>query len=307
MLKFLSFRLFSALLTILFALTIAFCLGHISGNPVFNMLGPTAPKAQIHLLEHQLGLDKSFIQQYFSYLSNLFHGQLGNSIQFESSNVSMISTRLPNTLELLALAMMIAISIGGPLGIIAALKRNSIWDRLASGAALVGQSVPIFWLGIMVILVFSVHLRLFPAGQKNGFSSFVLPAVCLALLPMAQIARLMRATISEVFEEPYIDAAKARGLSTKRIVFGHALRNASLPLITIISLQIGSLLSGAIAVEYVFGWPGVGTLAVNAIQFHDYTLIQAIVVIGVLGFVFINFCVDVLYGIIDPRIRDATK
>jgi peptide/nickel transport system permease protein len=307
MARFVTLKLMGAIVTLLFALTIAFLLSHMSGNPVYNMLGPTAPKSQIIALQRQLGLNHSFIYQYGAYLNNLVHGRLGTSLQFLQSNSSLIFSRLPNSLELLVCAIVLAIVVGVPLGIIAAIKRGTIWDRVASSTALVGQSVPIFWLGIMFILIFSVKLHWLPAGQKAGFSSFILPAVGLSLLPLAQIARLMRATMSEVLGEPYIDAAKARGLSKLRVILGHALRNSCLPVITIISLQTGTLLSGAIAVEYVFGWPGIGTLAINAIEFHDYTLIQAIVIIGVLAFVLLNFIVDLLYGIIDPRIRDSVK
>ena len=307
MARFVLTKFAGAILTLLFALTIAFLLAHASGNPVYNMLGPTAPRSQIIALQRQLGLNHSFIYQYGAYLNSLLHFHLGSSLEFLQSNWSLIWSRLPNSIELLGCAMFLAVIIGVPLGIVAAIKRGTIWDRIASTLALLGQSVPIFWLGIMFILIFSVKLNWLPAGQKGGFTSYILPSVGLSLLPLAQIARLMRATMSEVLGEPYMDAAKARGLSWSRTILNHALRNASLPVITIISLQMGTLLSGAIAVEYVFGWPGIGTLAINAIQFHDYALIQAIVIVGVLSFVLLNLLVDILYGIIDPRIRDGAK
>lgn len=296
-------KLGAALVTLLLALTIAFALGHLSGDPVYNILGPLAQREQITEMRHELGLDKPFVEQYAAYLGDTVRGDLGDSLQFFRSNAELIGSRLPQSIELLAVALALAILIGVPLGMLAAVKEGTWWDRAASTVALLGQSVPVFWLGLMLILIFAVRLNLLPSGQSGGLDHLVLPAITLSLLPLAYIARLTRASMAEVLAEPYIDAARARGLSSRRIVGLHALRNAVLPVLTVTAMQAGALLSGAVAVEYVYSWPGLGTLALGAVQFRDFPLVQAVVVVGAIAFVVINLLVDLLYVVIDPRMR----
>lgn len=302
---FLARKLGGALVTFVLALTLAFLLSRLSGDPTVNILGPFAQPEQFDELRARLGLDDPLPVQFLDYLTSAFTADFGASLQYGQENTSLILERLPNTLILLAVAMTLAIAIGVPLGVLAAVKEGSWWDRLASTTALVGQSVPVFWLGLMLILVFAVNLGLLPAGQDGGPEHVVLPAVTLALFPLAQIARLTRATMAEVLREPYIDAARARGLAARRIIGLHALRNASLPVVTITALQAGLLLSGAVAVEYIYNYSGFGLLAIQAVEFRDFTLVQAVVVFGVLAFVLLNLLVDVLYAVIDPRIRRA--
>lgn len=302
---FLARKLGGALVTFVLALTFAFLLSRLSGDPTVNILGPFAQPEQFDELRARLGLDDPLPVQFLDYLTSAFTADFGASLQYGQENTSLILERLPNTLILLAVAMTLAIAIGVPLGVLAAVKEGSAWDRLASTTALVGQSVPVFWLGLMLILVFAVNLGLLPAGQDGGPAHVVLPAVTLALFPLAQIARLTRATMAEVLREPYIDAARARGLAARRIIGLHALRNASLPVVTITALQAGLLLSGAVAVEYIYNYSGFGLLAIQAVEFRDFTLVQAVVVFGVLAFVLLNLLVDVLYAVIDPRIRRA--
>lgn len=302
---FLARKLGGALVTFVLALTLAFLLSRLSGDPTVNILGPFAQPEQFDELRARLGLDDPLPVQFLDYLTSAFTADFGASLQYGQENTSLILERLPNTLILLAVAMTLAIAIGVPLGVLAAVKEGSAWDRLASTTALVGQSVPVFWLGLMLILVFAVNLGLLPAGQDGGPAHVVLPAVTLALFPLAQIARLTRATMAEVLREPYIDAARARGLAARRIIGLHALRNASLPVVTITALQAGLLLSGAVAVEYIYNYSGFGLLAIQAVEFRDFTLVQAVVVFGVLAFVLLNLLVDVLYAVIDPRIRRA--
>lgn len=302
---FLARKLGGALVTFVLALTLAFLLSRLSGDPTVNILGPFAQPEQFDELRTRLGLDDPLPVQFLDYLTSAFTADFGASLQYGQENTSLILERLPNTLILLAVAMTLAIAIGVPLGVLAAVKEGSAWDRLASTTALVGQSVPVFWLGLMLILVFAVNLGLLPAGQDGGPEHVVLPAVTLALFPLAQIARLTRATMAEVLREPYIDAARARGLAARRIIGLHALRNASLPVVTITALQAGLLLSGAVAVEYIYNYSGFGLLAIQAVEFRDFTLVQAVVVFGVLAFVLLNLLVDVLYAVIDPRIRRA--
>lgn len=294
----------NAVLTLLIASSLAFFLARGSGSPVREILGESATPEQIAQLTAQLGLDKPLIVQYGQFLLDLVTFDLGDSLRYGQSNLDLIAGRLPASIELALFALLLAVAVGVPLGIIAAMREGSIIDRIASVLALLGQSVPLFWLGLMLILLFAVQLGWFPAGQNDGIESLVLPAVTLSTLPMAQIARLTRSSMSEVLNEGFISAARARGLAGWRIILVHAFRPASLPVVTIVGLQAGMLLSGAVTVEYVFAWPGLGSLATQAVQTRDFPLVQSIVVVGALVFVLINLVVDLLYGLVDPRIRE---
>lgn len=305
MTRFLMVKALYGLATLLIAVSFAFFLARGTGDPVREILGDLASDEQVAQLRAQLGLNRPLREQYLSFLGDLAVGNLGESIQYGISNLDLIMGRLPASLQLAAAAILLAVLVGVPLGTWAALREGRFIDRLASTVAITGQSIPLFWLGLMLILFFAVHLGWLPAGQNTGFSSLILPAVTLSMLPMAQIARLTRASMAEILGEAFISATHARGIARWRIVLVHALRNASLPVITIIGLQAGSLLSGAITVEFVFAWPGLGTMAIQAVQMRDFTLIQALVVFGVVVFVVINLLVDLLYGVLDPRIRDG--
>ncbi|WP_232676210.1 ABC transporter permease [Nocardioides sp. R-C-SC26] len=296
-------RVGGALVTLLIAVTIAFALGRMSGDPTSTILGPMASPEQREALRAELGLDQPLIVQYLEYLRGIVTGDLGTSLQFYQSNTQMIADRLPYTLQLVGAGMLLAVLVGVPLGVLAATREGTWWDRGASALALLGQSVPVFWLGMMLVLLFAVKLDLLPAGQSGSPQHLVLPALTMALYPMAHIARLTRATMSEVLREPFIDAARARGLATRQVVWRHGFGNAALPVLTIVVLQTGTLLSGAVAVEYVYSWPGLGQLALQAIQFRDFPLVQAIVVFGAITFVLLNQLVDVLHALIDPRLR----
>ena len=305
MVTFIGRRLLAAVVTLLVALTLAFALGRLSGNPVYNILGPFAQHSQVVAMTHQLGLDKPLLSQYGTYMSDTLRGHLGDSLQYYEPNLTLIKSRLPDSLELLAAGMVLAVIGGVALGVLAAVHEGTAWDRIASTIALLGQSVPVFWLGLMLVLIFAVQLRWFPAGQTGGISHLVLPAITLSLFPLAQIARLTRASMAEVLHEPYIDAARARGLTRARVVGRHALKNAAIPVVTLTGIQAGTLLSGAVAVEFVFAWPGIGTAAINAVQFHDYTLIQALVILGAVAFIVVNFIVDIVCAVVDPRVREV--
>jgi len=305
MIVFIARKVGGALVTFAVAITLAFLLSRMSGDPTANILGPFATPDQFESLRERLGLNDPLPVQFLDYLKSAFTADFGESLQYGQSNTQLILERLPNTIVLIVLAMAIAIGIGVPLGVVAATKEGSAWDRLASTVALLGQSMPVFWLGLMLILVFAVNLGLLPAGQDGSLKHVILPAVTLSMYPLAQIARLTRATMAEVLREPYIDAARARGLRSRRIIGVHALRNASMPVVTITALQAGLLLSGAVAVEYVFNYSGFGLLAIQAVEFRDYTLVQAVVAFGVLAFILLNLAVDLLYAVIDPRIRRA--
>lgn len=296
-------RAATLLITLLVALTMAFVLGRLSGDPVATILGPMATPEQREALRVELGLDQPLFIQYVDYMSSVFRGDLGQSLQFYQSNLGLIFERLPYTLQLVGAAMLLAIVIGVPLGVLAATREGSAWDKIASTFALIGQSVPVFWMGMMLIILFAVQLQWLPAGQAGDFRNLILPAVTMSLYPMAQIARLSRASMGEVLLEPFIDSARARGIRSPRIVWRHGFKNAMMPVLTIVVLQAGVLLSGAVAVEYVFAWPGIGQLALQAIQFRDFPLVQAIVIFGAITFVVLNLLVDIVHTIVDPRVR----
>jgi peptide/nickel transport system permease protein len=289
--------------SLLIALTMAFALGRLSGDPTATILGPMALPEQREALRHQLGLDQPILVQYFDYLKGVFTGDLGDSLQFYQANTTMILDRLPFTLQLVAAGMSLAILIGIPLGVLAATREGTWWDRAASTVALLGQSVPVFWLGMMLVVLFAVKLGWLPAGQSGSLKHLILPAVTMALYPMAHIARLTRASMSDALREPFIDSARARGISTTRVVWRHRFKNAMMPILTIIVLQTGVLMSGAVAIEYVYSWPGLGQLALQSIQFRDFPLVQAIVVFAAVIFVVLNLVVDLLHSVVDPRVR----
>lgn len=296
-------RLLALLASLLIALTMAFMLGRLSGDPTIQMLGPMATDEQREALRHQLGLDQPLLVQYLDYFKGILSGDLGTSLQFYQANTTMIFDRLPYTLQLVAAGMTLAVLIGVPLGVLAATREGTWWDRGASALALLGQSIPVFWLGMMLVVLFAVKLGWLPAGQAGSWRNLILPAVTMALYPMAHIARLTRASMSETLHEPYIDSAKARGLARARVVWKHAFKNAMMPIITIVALQAGILMSGAVAIEYVYSWPGLGQLALQAVQFRDFPLVQAIVIFGAITFVLLNLIVDVIHTLVDPRVR----
>ncbi|HTW15826.1 MAG TPA: ABC transporter permease [Nocardioides sp.] len=300
-------RTVSGLVTLLLAITIAFFLARGTGSPAEQILGDGATPQQIADLERHLGLDRPLLVQYVDYLGHLVTFDLGDSLRYHASNLDLITSRMPASFTLALVAMLIAVVVGIPLGILAARHEGGLIDRIASGGALLGQSMPLFWLGLMLILIFSVELGWLPAGQFNSPSSVILPALTLSTLPTAQIARLTRSSMGEVLGAGFITAAEARGIARWRITLVHAFRSASLPVVTVVGLQAGMLLSGAVTVEYVFGWPGLGTLALQAVQARDFTLVQGIVVVGATIFVLINLAVDVLYGLVDPRIREGAS
>lgn len=289
----------------LVASTLAFFIANLSGDPTIQMLGFSASPDQVAELRAQLGFDRPLVNQYLSFISDIVRGDLGTSLFSGESNLSLISSRIWASAQLALLAICLGILVGLPLGVFAASREGKFGDRVASALAIFGQSIPVFWLGLMFVLFFSIKLEWLPAGLTGGWEYLVLPAITLSTIPMARIARLTRASMTGALEEQYITAARARGLSSRRILYVHALRNASLPVITIIGLQMGTLFSGAITVETVFAWPGLGTLAIQAVRARDLTLVQALVVFGALVFVVINTIIELLYGVLDPRVKES--
>jgi peptide/nickel transport system permease protein len=298
-------KLLGGIVTLLLASTIAFFITKAAGDPTIQMLGLSATPDQIAELNAQLGFDRSIFVQYADFISDIARGDLGTSLFSGVSNFEAITGRLWASGQLALLAVGLGIIVGIPVGVYAASREGRLGDRVASSLAIVGQSLPVFWLGLMLVLLFSVNLGWLPAGFKGDWRNLVLPVFTLATIPIARIARLTRSAMTTTLEDQHITAARARGLSGRRVLFVHGLKNASLPVVTLIGLQIGTLLSGAITVETVFAWPGLGTLAIQAVNNRDLPLVQALVVFGALAFVVINIAVDILYGVLDPRVRDS--
>jgi peptide/nickel transport system permease protein len=292
-----------ALGVLLAAATVAFFLVRLSGDPVKLLLPPDATAQQEATLRASLGLDRPLIVQYLDYLWGLPRLDLGTSLFYDRPVADVLFERLPATLELAGAAIVVALVIAIPAGILAAVHRGRPADVGVMSAVLVGQSTPAFWAGILLMLLFAVTWQVLPASGYGSFPHLVLPAVTLAIYSVAVVARLLRSSLIDVLGSDHIRTAKAKGLSTSEIVFSHALRNASLPVITVVGLEVGSLLGGAILTEQVFSWPGIGSLTVEAITNRDFPLVQAAVLLFAATFVVVNLLVDVSFTFLDPRVR----
>jgi peptide/nickel transport system permease protein len=304
MLSYLVQRLAGALLVILGVVSIVFLLIHlIPGDPVEIMLGESAAAADREALRISLGLDQPLAVQFVNYLGGLLQFDLGTSIHLRRPVSDLLLERLPATGLLAAVSLLVALLLALPLGILAAVRKDTVWDSGAMGFSMLGVSIPNFWLGPLLILVFSLWLGWFPVSGRNGFASVVLPALTLGTGLAAVLSRMVRSSMLEVLGEDYIRTARAKGLPGRRVVMQHALRNALLPVITLLGLQLGALLAGAVITETVFSWPGIGLLTIEAIQSRDYPVVQACVLLISLCYVVVNFLTDLAYAQIDPRIR----
>jgi ABC-type dipeptide/oligopeptide/nickel transport system permease component len=275
----------------------------IPGDPVRLMLPPDATDQDVEILREQLGFNQPLYRQYLLFMQGVLTGDLGKSLRFRRPVSELVWERLPATIELAIAGTLLTIVIGIPAGVIAAWKRNSFYDSFFMFLTMVGQSIPIFWLGIMLILFFSVNLRLLPTSGRGSLAQLIMPAVTLSTFFMALVARLTRSSVLEILGQPYVQTARAKGLGEYLVMVRHVLKNALLPVVTILGLQVGVLLGGAVITETVFAWPGIGTLAVGAIYNRDYPLVQGTVLIAAGIFVVINIVVDFLYLFLDPRIR----
>lgn len=333
MLRFLFSRVSLVIPTFLGVVLLAFSLIHaIPGDPVEIRRGDRAISPELHAKEmHELGLDRPLPVQFFSYVRQVLSGDFGQSLVNRAPVISEFKQLFPATLELSFAAMLFAIVLGIPIGMLAAIKRNTFLDHAVMGTALIGYSMPIFWWGLLLILFFSVNLHWTPvdgridvqyffdnvtgfmlvdsllSGQEGAFKSavkhLILPSIVLGTIPLAVIARMTRSSMLEVLNEDYIRTARAKGLSTFRIVFIHALRNALIPVVTIIGLLVGQLLGGAILTETIFAWPGVGRWLTESISRRDYPALQGGVLIIASFVILVNVAVDLLYGLLNPRIR----
>jgi ABC-type dipeptide/oligopeptide/nickel transport system permease component len=284
--------------------TLVFSLLHlVPGDPAQAMLGESASGSDVADLRARLGLNASLSKQYGRYIAGLVHGDLGTSFRYGTPVAREIGQRLSNTVRLAVAAMVVATLAALPLGMLGALFRGRVIDQVAMTVSLAGISMPNFWLGPLLAIVFAVKLGWLPVSGSGSPGSLVLPAVTLGAALAAILARMTRATLLEELGELYVVAARARGLSDARVIIGHALRNSLIPVVTIMGLQLGSVLTGTIITETIFAWPGVGRLLVQAIGFRDYPLVQGCVLLIAATYVVVNLVVDLLYGWLDPRIR----
>nr|VFK12246.1 MAG: peptide/nickel transport system permease protein [Candidatus Kentron sp. LPFa]VFK28428.1 MAG: peptide/nickel transport system permease protein [Candidatus Kentron sp. LPFa] len=305
MLRFLFSRLSSALVVIFGVICLVFFLIHLApGNPVEVMLGESAQPAQREALRKALGLDQPIGVQLVRYWKGLAHLDLGDSLHTKRPVAEMLAERIPATLQLALVALLVAISIAIPLGAIAALRKGPAWDRFAMGFSMVGISIPNFVVGPVLILIFSVWLQWLPvSGRDAGIASLVLPAITLGTALAAILSRMARSSLLEVLGDDFVRAARAKGLREYQVILRHALPNAALSIITVLGLQLGALLGGAVITETVFSWPGLGQLTIEAIGRRDYPVLQGCVLVISLAYVMVNTMTDLLYARLDPRIH----
>ena len=304
MFRFLIRRLILTIPVVLGVATLVFSLIHlVPGDPAQAMLGESASPADMVELRARLGLDRPLIVQYGRFLKGLVRGDLGTSLRTNQPVADAIAERMPATFELGMAAMLIAVVFAVPLGVMAAVGAGTVIDHTATTLALIGISMPNFWLGPLLAIVFSVTLGWLPVSGRGTLAHLVLPAVTLAAPLAAVLARMTRASVIEELREPYILAARARGVSKMRAVLQHAFRNSLIPIVTVVGLQFGAVLTGAVITETIFAWPGVGRLLIQSIGFRDYPLVQGCILLIAVTYVSVNLLTDLVYGFLDPRIR----
>jgi len=286
-------------------LTLVFSLIHlIPGDPAVQIAGENARPEDVVQVRKALGLDQPLWSQYVSYVSHVIRGDFGKSFQTNESVAKEIRTRYPATIELALGAMFVALLVAFPLGIISAIYRNSWIDNVARFFALIGVSMPSFWFGPLLIIAFAINHTWFPvSGRDDGLKSLVLPSVTMGLALAAILTRMIRVSLAEELNQLYVTTAIAKGVSRGKAIFRHALKNALIPVITVLALQFGSLLTGAIITEQIFSWPGLGRLLITSISTRDYPQVQASILVIALTYIVVNFASDLLYGIVDPRIK----
>jgi peptide/nickel transport system permease protein len=300
-------RLTSTAVVVLGVVVLVFLLIHlIPGDPVDVMLGESAQTADREALRVSLGLDKPVADQLIIYIKGLLNFDLGRSLHSQQPITALLAERLPATIELALAALLVTLVLALPLGLIAAARHNTAWDQGAMAFSLLGVSIPNFWMGPLLILVFALWLGWFPVSGREEVGAVILPALTLGTSLSAILARMIRSSVLEVLGENFVRTAYAKGLSRRQVLIRHALPNALLPVITILGLQLGTLLAGAVITETVFSWPGIGLLTIEAIQSRDYPVVQACVLLIALTYVLINSFTDLLYALIDPRIRVGT-
>ncbi len=296
-------RAIRAVLVVVGVSFISFAVLFLSGDPTDLLVGEDWTVQEVQKLRQDMGLDKPWFMQYMLYVSRAVRGDFGESLRYRKPAFDLILERVPATLELAFVALALSILLAFPVGIVSATMRGSVYDQGGMIFALFGQSMPVFWLGLMLILVFGVQLGWLPISGRGGLAHIILPAVALSTYSIARNTRVIRSSMLEVLGNDYITTARAKGVAEWVVIHLHALRNAMIPVVTIIGLEFGHLLGGAVIVETIFAWPGIGRLMIHAVYAKDFPLVQAAVTIAALIFVSLNFLVDVIYSILDPRVR----
>jgi peptide/nickel transport system permease protein len=298
-------RLLQGVVLLFLVATLVFFLGRLTGNPVDLMLPEgSTPEDRIAMMR-ALGLDGPLLHQFVIFIGNAVHGDLGTSIRMREPTVDVFFSRLPNTLALIPWAILLAMGLGIPLGVIASLNRGNLLDRVAGTIAVLGIATPGFWLGIVLIFVFSVQLGWLPSGRMGGPEHYVLPVITLAVFLIAGFMRIVRSSMLEVLDSEFIKLARIKGLSEGMVIWKHCLRNALVPVLTLWGVFVGNLITGAIITETVFAWPGIGRLTYEAVIYRDFPLLQACIILKAMLILIINLGVDILYAYVDPRIRLA--
>ncbi len=301
--RYIAQRLFQGAILLCMVTTIVFFLGRLTGNPVDMMLPEDATAEDRDSMIAALGLDGPLHTQFLIFIGNALQGDLGNSIRMRQPAVEVFFDRLPNTLAIIPWAILMAMVIGIPLGVVAALNRGNFIDRLAGGVAVIGVATPNFWLGILLIFIFSVELGWLPSGRMGGPEHYVLPVVTMGMFLIAGFMRLVRSSMLEVMDSEFIKLARIKGMSETVVIWKHCLRNALIPVLTLWGVFVGNLVTGSIVAETVFAWPGVGRLTYEAVIFRDFPLLQAVVILHAVMILAVNLMVDILYAYVDPRIR----
>jgi len=296
-------RILQGLLTLLGLSIVVFILARVGGDPVPMMLGMDAPPEEVQALREKLGLDRPLTTQYWIFITDALRGDFGESLWLKRPAWDVVMEKLPNTLKLTLFASAFAIPIGIAIGVLCALKRNKAFDILGRTLAVLGQSLPGFWIGIMAILLVSVRWEIFPAGGMGGITSYFLPALAMGAFLVAGITRLTRSAMLDVLDSDYITFTRAKGLAETSVILKHALRNASIPVLTFTAIILAHLMAGSIVAETVFAWPGVGRLAYGAVLSRDFPIIQTVVLLYGGLYIFVNLVTDILYAWFDPRIR----
>jgi len=297
-------RLLAVFPVVFLVVTLAFFVFQlIPGDPARMYAGEEATQQQVERIREKLGLNRPILVRYITYWKGLVHGDLGTSIYFHTSITDLIGRRFLNTLQLALIAIIAATVFGLIIGTVAAVHRGSIWDYSANLIALLGISIPVFWLGLLLMLFFSLYIGILPTAGNATWKHYLMPSFTLSTFSMAFITRMTRSSMLETLGEDYVNTARAKGLTERRVIIFHALRNALLPILTVVGLRFGYMLGGAVITESVFAWPGMGRLFVTAVNQRDIPLVQGELLIFALAFVLVNVVVDIAYSFIDPRIR----
>ena len=301
--RFIVQRLLQGIVLLVLVAAIVFFLGRLTGNPVDLMLPEGSPPEDRIAMIKALGLDGPVWRQFLIFIGNALHGDLGTSIRMREPAADVFFSRLPNTLAIIPWAILFAVTVGIPLGVLASLNRGNIIDRTAGAVAVLGIATPSFWLGVVLIFVFSVQLGWLPSGRMGGPEHYILPVITLGSFLVAGFMRLVRSSMLDVMNSEFVKLARIKGLSERVVIWKHCLRNALIPVLTLWGVFVGNLITGAIVVETVFAWPGVGRLTYEAVIYRDFPLLQAIIILKAMLILTINLGVDILYAYVDPRIR----